>query len=207
MQKIFTEIFLPTFPLMEKSAKDQADGKCSRTGPYAPTVGRAYARSDRGKCRPDSLQGLVEQVMKRKIPLLLESTKERVQSYACMGYAERGGERGRSLQRVPGGRVVTYTSRQSRTSCVSLDACHVIAGCRLAGLAATECHTLLWQAFRSAGLVSPGSGARNEHRHPGDDGRPVCSAAVRFTSAPKNCTCSPRKGLITADVRNHVVPV
>ena len=32
---------------MEKCAKDQADGKCSRTGPSAPTVGVALARSIR----------------------------------------------------------------------------------------------------------------------------------------------------------------
>ena len=72
MQKIFADFFSVTFLMIEKSPKDLADGKCSRTGPYAPTVGRAYARSDRGKCRPDSLQVLVELVMKRKIPLLLE---------------------------------------------------------------------------------------------------------------------------------------
>ena len=35
---------LSTFPLMEKSAKDQADGKCHRTGPFPPTVGVANAR-------------------------------------------------------------------------------------------------------------------------------------------------------------------
>jgi hypothetical protein len=29
---------------MEKCAKDQADGKCSRTSPYPPTVDFAYAR-------------------------------------------------------------------------------------------------------------------------------------------------------------------
>ena len=96
MQKIFADFFSVTFLMIEKSPKDLADGKCSRTGPYAPTVGRAYARSDRGKCRPDSLQVLVELVMKRKIPLLLDSTNERVQSQACLSYAERGGERGRS---------------------------------------------------------------------------------------------------------------
>ena len=38
-----------------------------------------------------------------KIPLLLDSTNERVQSHACMSYAERGGEWGRSPQRVPEG--------------------------------------------------------------------------------------------------------
>ena len=38
---------LSTFPLMEKSAKDQADGKCHRTGSFAPTVGIALARSIR----------------------------------------------------------------------------------------------------------------------------------------------------------------
>ena len=36
--------FFPTFPLMEKSEKDQADGKCSRTVPLPPTVGLAPAR-------------------------------------------------------------------------------------------------------------------------------------------------------------------
>ena len=35
------------FPMMEKDAKDQADGKCSRTGSFAPTVGIALARSVR----------------------------------------------------------------------------------------------------------------------------------------------------------------
>ena len=38
------------------------------------------------------------------IPLLLDSTNERVQSQACLSYAERGGERGRSPQRVAEGR-------------------------------------------------------------------------------------------------------
>ena len=38
------DFFLPTFSLMKKLAKNQADGKCSRTGSYAPTVGLAPAR-------------------------------------------------------------------------------------------------------------------------------------------------------------------
>jgi hypothetical protein len=38
-----------TFRLIEKSAKDQADGKCSRTVPFPPTVGIAYARSIRAR--------------------------------------------------------------------------------------------------------------------------------------------------------------
>lgn len=50
------------------------------------------------------LQGLVEQVRWRIIPLLLESTNERELSHACMSSAERGGERRHSLQRVPEGR-------------------------------------------------------------------------------------------------------
>jgi hypothetical protein len=41
------KFFLPTFPLMEKSAKDQADGKCNRTSPLPPTVGMAPTRSVR----------------------------------------------------------------------------------------------------------------------------------------------------------------
>jgi len=40
-----TNFLFTLFPVMEKCAKDQADGKCSRTGPYAPTVGLAHARS------------------------------------------------------------------------------------------------------------------------------------------------------------------
>ena len=36
--------FFTLFPVMEKCAKDQADGKCSRTSPYPPTVGLAPAR-------------------------------------------------------------------------------------------------------------------------------------------------------------------
>ena len=43
-------------------------------------------------------------------PFLLDSTNERVQSYACMGYAEREGERGRSPQRVPGGKNLNSPS-------------------------------------------------------------------------------------------------
>ena len=38
------DFFLPTFSLMKKLAKNQADGKCHRTGSYAPTVGLAPAR-------------------------------------------------------------------------------------------------------------------------------------------------------------------
>jgi len=51
--------FLPTFPLIEKSAKDQADGKCHRTGLFAPTVGLALARSVRAKCNPSESQDLI----------------------------------------------------------------------------------------------------------------------------------------------------
>ena len=36
--------FFVIFCLIEKSPKDQADGKCSRTGPLPPTVGLAPAR-------------------------------------------------------------------------------------------------------------------------------------------------------------------
>ena len=38
------DFFLPAFSLMKKLAKDQADGKCHHTSPYAPTVGLASAR-------------------------------------------------------------------------------------------------------------------------------------------------------------------
>ena len=41
------DIFLVLFSMIEKDAKDQADGKCSRTGSFAPTVGIALARSVR----------------------------------------------------------------------------------------------------------------------------------------------------------------
>jgi hypothetical protein len=49
---------------MEKEPKDQADGKCSRTGPFAPTVGVAYARSVRAIPMPfnDSFHSLIEKV-------------------------------------------------------------------------------------------------------------------------------------------------
>ncbi len=36
--------FSHTFPLMEKCAKDQADGKCNRTSLLPPTVGTTNAR-------------------------------------------------------------------------------------------------------------------------------------------------------------------
>ena len=39
------DFFLPTFSLMKKLAKNQADGKCHRAGLYAPTVGLALALS------------------------------------------------------------------------------------------------------------------------------------------------------------------
>jgi len=66
-------------------------GRNSRTGPSAPTVGVSLARSIMAGAN------LV-------FPLLLDSTKERVQSHAFMGSAERGGERRHSLQRVAAGR-------------------------------------------------------------------------------------------------------
>ena len=48
--KILTN-FLFRFPMMEKSAKDQANGKCSRTSPSPPkTVGPAPARSTMASC-------------------------------------------------------------------------------------------------------------------------------------------------------------
>ena len=38
------QFFSVTFFLIKKSPKNQADGKCSHTDPYAPTVGMAPAR-------------------------------------------------------------------------------------------------------------------------------------------------------------------
>jgi len=48
--------------MIEKSPKNQADGKCSRTGPYPSPIGVAYARSVIAFCGPAGLQGSVEQV-------------------------------------------------------------------------------------------------------------------------------------------------
>ena len=41
--------FFRLFAVMEKEPKDQADGKCSRTVPFPPTVGIALARVVRAK--------------------------------------------------------------------------------------------------------------------------------------------------------------
>jgi hypothetical protein len=46
-QKIFTDFSPPTFSLMKKLAKDQADGWGERDGAVALTVGIALARSIR----------------------------------------------------------------------------------------------------------------------------------------------------------------
>ena len=59
------DFFLPTFSLMKKLAKNQADGKCHRTSPLPPTVGRAYARVVRASRSPSGPRGLVEKVRMR----------------------------------------------------------------------------------------------------------------------------------------------
>jgi hypothetical protein len=46
-------IFSVTFRLIEKSPKDQADGKCSRTSLLPPTVGIAHARGNIVTSRPE----------------------------------------------------------------------------------------------------------------------------------------------------------
>ena len=59
----------------------------------------------RGQGSVTSAQGPNSEIQdSSSIPLLLDSTNERVQSQACLSYAERGGERGRSPQRVAEGR-------------------------------------------------------------------------------------------------------
>ena len=47
LQMKFTVDACVTFPEMEKSPKNLGDGKCSRTGLYAPSVGESDARSVR----------------------------------------------------------------------------------------------------------------------------------------------------------------
>jgi hypothetical protein len=46
--------------MMEKCAKDQADGKCSRTSLFPSTVGIALARSGRAICNSSDMQDLIE---------------------------------------------------------------------------------------------------------------------------------------------------
>jgi hypothetical protein len=55
MQRSFPTFSFTLFPVMEKGAKDQADGKCSHTGSYAPTVGPAPARSIMANTKLDGL--------------------------------------------------------------------------------------------------------------------------------------------------------
>lgn len=43
-------VFFFRFPMMEKSPKDQADGKCNHTSPYPQTVGMAHTRSIIASC-------------------------------------------------------------------------------------------------------------------------------------------------------------
>ena len=43
--------------MMEKCAKDLADGKCSRTSPLPPTVGLARARGGMATCLQDGYTG------------------------------------------------------------------------------------------------------------------------------------------------------
>ena len=63
--------FLPTFPLIEKSAKDQADGKCHRTGLFPPTVGLAFARVVRTIYFPSESQDKKKRVTISSHPLTL----------------------------------------------------------------------------------------------------------------------------------------